>query len=122
MKYVFLLIPFFAQAQPKGANVIQVSGITFRQVATSLLDFEYSFEKIDSNFQTIRTEFKEMKDYVMKIQLDIRVKDSVAIIKGSWISGNTLFEIQNQKWPAYKATFKALNDFALSFNKPIEYK
>lgn len=123
MRFLFiLLVSSICYAQPKGANVIKVTGVSFKQVAQALVDNGFFFEKIDSNYQVIKTDYKEVKGYVMTIQLEVRIKDSTATLKGTWISSNYKFDIENQKSAApYRITFKALNDFALSFNKPVEY-
>lgn len=117
------MLPVFAHTQdiPKGANLIKVSGVTFRDAAMSLLDAGFSFEKVDSNFQTLKTEWKDIKGYSPKIKFEIRVKDSTLIIKGSWQNMNILFDIENQKWAAYRVTFSEMNNYALSFRKPVEY-
>ena len=97
----------------------------------------YSFEKIDSNYQRIKTEFKtdEGKNKWMKLRLFIRVKDSTAIITGEWY--NTMFigskllgieqtienstdKIENTIGNP-KNCFNEMNKFALLFNKPVEY-
>lgn len=114
----------FAEAQiPKGANVIKIKDASFKEIATALLDAGYSFYKIDSNYQTLRTELKYIKDYLIQIRLEVRVKDSTAFLKGAWESpaSSGLLMIENQKWKSAQITFGEMNRFALSFNKPVEY-
>lgn len=133
-----MLLPcaLFNQDIPKGTNTIKVNGVTFRQVADGLLDAGYSFEKIDSNFQTIKTEFRQSKSVsTMQIALYARVKDSSLIITGKGfmpgLEGGYLLGKQLTKEDAtmdikytsgnYKKLFNEMNAFAKSFNKPVEY-
>jgi len=124
-------------AQTKGANTIKVIGVTFKEAVDKLLDAGYVPEKIDSNFQTVKTEFKisEGKNKNVQLSLFVRIKDSTAIITGktfnSGMVGATLFGTQISKDAAtldienssgtFKKVFSEMNSFALSFKKPIEY-
>lgn len=120
MRLIFiLLVSSSCFAQPKGANVIKITGVAFREVAQRLVDSGFFFQKIDSNYQILRTEFKEVNRY--NVSYEVRVKDSVATITGLWESGNITFDIKNVKFSVYRDTFADLNKFALSFNKPVEY-
>ena len=88
LRYLLLALPFSAFSQetiPKKANTIEVSGVTFKEVAMGLLDANYTLEKVDSNFQTIKTEFKNgtNKNKWMKLRILVRMKDSIAIIVDS---------------------------------------
>lgn len=122
---------------PKGTNTIKVIGVNFKDIANSLLDAGYSFEKIDSNYNTIKTDFKTGKDKgkYTKLRLLIRVKDSTAIVTGEWYNamliGSRLFGVEqtienNTEKIEYtygnpKNLFNEMNTFALSFKKPVEY-
>lgn len=125
IKYVFTLIASVliltskAQDIPKGTNTIKITGVGFREIAVKLIDSGFTFEKIDSNFQTLRTEYNEVNRYLIKY--DIRVKDSVATIKGWWTSSNIIFDIEYQKFFPDRNIFAIAKDFALSFGKPVEY-
>lgn len=140
MKYLFLLIPLFSFSQkeiPKKANTITIVGVVFKEAANSLLDAGYTFEKVDSNFQTIKTEFKEGtgKNKWMRLRLYVRIKDSSAIVTGEWY--NTLFigskllgieqTVENSTSKIEytignpKACFNEMKEFALSLKKPVEY-
>lgn len=120
MRLIFiLLVSSTCFAQPKGTNVIKITGVAFREVAQRLVDSGFFFQKIDSNYQILRTEFKEVNRY--NVSYEVRVKDSVATITGLWESGNITFDIKNVKFSVYRDTFADLNKFALSFNKPVEY-
>lgn len=132
-----LLIPCLCISQPKGTNTIKIIGVTFNQVVNGLLDAAYTLEKIDSNYQTIKTEFRDGtgKNKWMKLRLLIRVKDSVAIITGQWYNsmliGHKVFgqdqtiETATSKieytFGNPKNCFNEMNAFALTFNKPVEY-
>ena len=127
---VIVLSIEIAYCQPKGANTIRVSDVTFRDVAKKLLDAGYTFDKIDSNFQTVKTEFRKGfgKNEWMKIRFFIRMKDSSAIITGQWY--NTLMTNKSPEEEAEpieftsgnpKSCFIDMKNFALSFSKPVEY-
>src|SRR5258705_10910595 len=83
---VLLILPVFAFSQPKKTNTIVVRGVTFRQAVEKGLYAGYTIEKIYSNFQTVRTDWKGGKKNTewMKIRIGIRIKDSSAIITGDW--------------------------------------
>ena len=101
MKKLFLILSLAiaanGMAQVKGDNTILVSGVTFKQVVNALLDEGFKIEKIDSNYNTVRTEWKEHVKYSFNYYFDIRVKDSTASITGQSKSSNFLFEIQYGK-------------------------
>ncbi|MBK7289187.1 MAG: hypothetical protein IPI78_02440 [Chitinophagaceae bacterium] len=137
---VILLSPLICFSQgniEKGVNTIHVADVSFNQVVDRLLDAGYYIEKIDSNFQTIKTEFKNggVKNKLNKFRLFIRVKDSLAIITGqfynTYLLGTKLFgveqTIENSTNPIanksgnQKSCFNEMNTFAMSFNKPTTY-
>ncbi len=91
--YIFLLCPFFLRSQeiPKKSNTITVTGVSFKQCVTGLLDAGFMIDKIDSNYMTVRTTFipaklKNGKDSECEMSIDVRVKDSVATITGRWFN------------------------------------
>ena len=101
----------FCQEPPKDASKIEVAGVTFREVVNNLLDQNYYIDKIDSNYQTVKTEAHN------SLIIYARVKDSTAILT-CWYEDK---QVRNDK-SLESAFFKLLNIFALSFKKPIEYK
>ena len=140
LKYIFLLLPFWGVSQneiPKKANTIELQGVFFKEIANGLLDAGYTFEKVDSNFYTIRTEFKNGtgKNKWMKCRLLIRVKDSTAIISGEWynsmfIGSKILGQEQTIENSTYKIEYTSGNSknsfvdmktFAEFFKRPIRY-
>lgn len=127
-----------ASGQKKGDNAMVVKGVSLNESVHALLDAGFVLEKTDSNFQTITTDFKDGtgKNKWMKYRLHIRIKDSKAIIKGDWYNtlfiGNKVFgqeqtiennvsKIENTSGNP-KNCFNEMKQFALSFNKPVEYK
>ena len=139
-KYLFFLfIPVVAISQekiPKKSNTIEVSGVTFKEVANTLLDFGYTFDKIDSNYQTIKTDFKQGagKNKWMKLRIVVRVKDSIASFSGDWYNtifmGTTLGGVRQStmendvekiefKSVNPKNCFLEMNEIAISFKKSI---
>lgn len=125
-----ILTPFLAYSQEKGTNIIKVQPIEFNRVVSALLDQGYLLEKVDKEFQTIKTEPKEMKTNGF-IRLFIRVKDSTAIISGDCgITQQALFDkrgfygkVENKgmNGSLLKDSFNAMRDFALSLNGEILY-
>lgn len=134
---LFLIVPFSMAAQPKKTNTIEIEGVSFSEVANALMDAGFTLEKVDSNFQTIRTDFKEGsgKTKWMKVRYNARVKDSNVILTGEWYNSmfmgskiigqegtleNSVFKIENASVNP-KNCFKDMNTFALAFGKPVKY-
>ena len=135
---ILFLVPLSLLAQdiPKGANTIKVTGVSLKEVAKALLDGGYTFEKVDSNFQSIETGFKQSKkNKQMELSLYVRIKDSAAIITGktfdAGMTGANFMGTQVSKEEAtsdiaytsgnFVKVFNEMKAFALSFNKPVEY-
>lgn len=79
-------------AQIKKDNTITAHPVEFKQIVNTLLDAGYVIDKIDSNYYTIKTEYKKLcSNCLPKVSFDIRVKDSSAIIKGQWKSDGGIF-------------------------------
>lgn len=110
-------------SQQKKDNTITVKGIGFMQVCNALLDSGYMINKKDNDLQTAETKFKDGtgKAKLCKLRLNIRVKDSTAIISGHYY--NVLFN--NLEYIEYtkdsRPCFDEMNQFALSFGKEISY-
>lgn len=134
---LFLFAPLIAISQSKGDNTIVVKGVGFLQVCNALLDAGYIIDKKDDGLQTVKTEFKTGKDKNkwMNLLLNVRIKDSSAIITGQWYNTmfigskflgqdqtieNSTYKIENTHGNP-KACFKEMKTFALSFKKPVEY-
>jgi len=135
---LILFMPIICLSQiPKRANTIIIKGPTFKEVATALLDAGYTIEKSDSSLQTIKTEWKDGtgKDKLVRLRLYARIKDSSAIIRGEYYPPgpigtkflgqeqtieNSTYKIENTSGLP-KNSFNEMNDFALSFKKPVEY-
>jgi len=135
---ILFVVPLslFSQEIPKGANTIEVRGVSFKEVAKALLEGGYTFEKVDSNFQSIETGFKQSKkNKKMEMSLYVRIKDSAAIITGktfdSGVVGSNFLGTQISKEEAtfdieytngnFMKVFNEMKVFALSFNKPVQY-
>ncbi len=93
MKFLLflLLLPLSSAAQtsaaqiPKKANTIIVDGVTFEKAINTLLDMGYKIDKVDKDFLTAATEFKQPGNKKIKgweIAISVRVKDNTAIITG----------------------------------------
>ena len=140
MKYkilILILSPLLMQAQEKKDNLIKVKGVSFSVVVNKLLDEGWNIMKIDSNYQTVTTDFRDGRDKTkwMKLRYYVRVKDSTAFISGNWVNAMLLgqqffgseFNMENSTQSIEftfgnpKNCFIEMQRFALSFNKPIEY-
>jgi hypothetical protein len=136
--FILFLFPHLSYSQEKGVNVIRVKNVDFNQVVNILLDKGYSIEKIDKNFQIVRTEPKSYSNKVGgMIKISIRVKDSTAIITGEcglkaidftikegiYYGGSYGGRIENRgmKGSLLKESFQVLNEFAQSLKGEIIY-
>jgi DNA-directed RNA polymerase subunit RPC12/RpoP len=119
---MFMSLNISGQTILKHANIIKITGIDYLTVANALLDKGYTIEKSDKELGTIRTDKKyACPDCSVMVIFDIRIKDSVATFKGKWINGGITESISNEKWPAPRYAFNAMNDLAKALGKPIEY-
>src|ERR1044072_8329440 len=90
MKKVIAVIFLFAgslNAQdeiPKKANTIIIHDITLKEIGNRLLDSGFTIKNFDTTFQSIETNTREQyhNSGLHKIIFRVRVKDSVAILKG----------------------------------------
>lgn len=142
MKFLLLLLlPVISTAQvPRNAKTIIVKNVSFAEVCSQLLDKGYIIEKKDDHLQTVRTEQRRYTiGWNAAYKMDIRVKDSVAYITGTFSSPHDRSNNENPLYnndPIYNHTSKSgkphskslpgyafamMNEFALSFHKPIEY-
>lgn len=133
---LFLFAPLIATSQRKGDNTIVVKGVGFLQVCNALLDAGYTIEKKDNELQTAKTELRLYpKLWNAYYSIQIRIKDSAALITGS-ITGpqktggifkdDPIEYLTNKKGKTLDKSisglgFSILKDFALSFKKPVEY-
>ena len=134
---IIFLISQQSHAQSKGDNTIKVQEVGFTQVCNALLDSGFVIDKKDDDLQTVKTEFRDGtgKNKWMKLLLSIRVKDSVAIITGSWYNSTVIgmkFSGQEQTIENNtakieythgnpKKCFNEMKTFALSLGKQIAY-
>lgn len=143
---IFILFPVLCTAQiPRNANTIIVKGVSFSEVCSQLLDKGYSIDKKDDQLQTVRTEPKKYPKYWnAAYKINIRVKDSLAYISATFTAPyeNPLTPAANKQEPLWNNdpvtnrtnnkgkpqskslegyAFSLVNEFALSFNKPVEY-
>lgn len=142
MKYNILSLLIIAtpltgigQEIPKKANIIIIKGVGFLEAANKLLDAGYPIEQKDNDLQTVVSEPQVLKKFATAyITISIRIKDSSAYIFAKSalytygkLNPNNLFtewRVRNagMKGSADRVTWDELNTFALSFNKPVEYK
>src|SRR5262245_41029560 len=64
------------QKIPIGVSEIKITGVSFRQVADSLIKYGFYFESIDSNFKTIKTGKQN------GFSMYARIRDSAATFTG----------------------------------------
>lgn len=143
MRLPLLLIAFifafpvaaFCQNAPKGANTIIVAS-TFNEACIKLLDAGYFIDKKDSTLGTIVSSPKYIKKVDGNIIIQVRIKDSLAYISGL-LNQNIAYngrygtvdfkeysaiENKGMKNSPAKQFFNAMEDFAKSFNKRVDYK
>lgn len=89
-KYVVILpllivISAYSQNIPDKTNTLIIKGATFKEACVALLDKGYTIEKKDDDLQFVRTEPKRYdKKFNAAYTMNIRAKDSVIIIKGTF--------------------------------------
>jgi hypothetical protein len=123
---------------PRKASVILVHGVAFKEVVNHLLDKNYLIDKIDSNYNTLQTQPANYDRTLNKIVFNLRVKDSVLYVTAlcgmpkdnTFAPGSLGAQLQGIDLPVRnlgiwkgnkKSPWVAMNNFALSFNKPVEY-
>jgi len=133
-----LAFPIYLQAQeiPKKANTIMVKGVSFDEAASALMDHHYNIQNTDRMLQIMSTsKAKSLKHSTVYLKINVRIKDTTAIITGIasdniWVSSYGIYSAPPQYLPIAKLGAKdspalnawaELNEFALSFNKPVEY-
>lgn len=93
MKYLLttLLTLFTVSAftQTLGDKAVIVKGVTIEQVKTILKEQKYKLNTFHTKDNTIATTFKRCHKCDLQMQFNITVIDSVATIKGKWLSGDT---------------------------------
>jgi len=137
--YLLIIFPISQQshAQVKGDKTIRVQDVGFTQVCNALLDAGFIIDKKDDDLQTVKTEFKDGtgNNKWMKLLLTVRLKDSVAIITGSWYNSTVIGTkllgqeqtIENNTAKIEytngnpKRCFNEMKAFALSLGKQITY-
>lgn len=147
--YVFILTVWCHNGYgqiPKDVNVIIVKGVSYEEVLNRLLDSGYKIDKKDSELKTVLTEHKPYPKYWnAAYRLFIRVKDSIAAIQGTFTGpwddpfATTASTNKNYLWrdvpirnhvnkkgvtypkSNHGYPFLLINDFALSFGRPVEY-
>jgi hypothetical protein len=129
-------ITIFGQA--KGDNVIYAKNVSFTQVVNALLDSGYVIDKIDKDFFTVTTKYKSfppvfktkkslLGQAFYDIALDIRVKDSVAIIKGrALVSSDSYSNIEYNNKGYYNAklmgiSWNQMDSFVRSLSSSVTY-
>lgn len=131
-----LLISLNGMSQKNKENTIIAAGVTFRQAVNVLLDNGYIIDKLDSNFYTIKTEYKKFcPDCLPQILLNIRIKDTFAVIKGTWKSDGGIlakalvghdvdemfFDVMNEKGKVPQMCFKEMDRIAKLLSSNVTY-
>jgi len=139
MKTIILLfIPFLSFAQPNNTSTILVKDISFDQVASTLLDVGFSPAIVQKDLGYITTDWKPFcSDCAPEFMLTIRIKDSIAYIKGQWrtnagislhgphtaLNSATayIYPISNAGPKLAKIAFNLMNIFAYSLKGELFY-
>lgn len=125
----------FCQEAPKGTNTVIVTGVGFKQIAGALLDSGFIIDKSDEDLGYVKTEYKKLcAKCIPDLFLNIRIKDSVAIITGGWRSDADIFSlfqtskqdyvlipIRKEKSKVPRIIFAYVDKFAHAFNCPVSY-
>jgi len=123
----------FSQDINQDINTITVKGVTFRQVLSRLLSSGYVISTVDTKSEKVSTKFSKLppKNDLLNLSLSVRVKDSVAVIKGRLcynlannrgnIPDSSHFTQVKYTFGPYKAAFMQMDKFARSFNVEIIY-
>lgn len=138
--YCLLFTPIFSFSQdiPKLANTIIVKGVSFDKVVNTLLDSGYKADKIDKDFQTVKTEWRALcPTCAPEICINVRVKDSMATVTGQWRSSAGIllfakrsqsqnehalvFPVQNEKSKVPRKAFEVMDIYAKALNGEITY-
>ncbi len=126
----------FAQSIPPKTNTILAHTVTFTGVCNALLDSGYKISKKDNDLQTVETEERHYPNkWNATYHIEIRVKDSVAIIKGLFTvpPGGGLFLNETAFYRTKKngepqlesvqsVAFLLVNQFAMSLSRDITYE
>lgn len=130
MKYACILLLIFQQAIPPKANTIVLKPVSFNEVCSALVEQGYQLEAKDSALQTVRTVPRNyQKKYQSTYVINIRLKDSIAFITGTFAGmESSAIPIYNDTGAGGKTRpnlpgygFTLMNQFALSFGKPVQY-
>jgi hypothetical protein len=137
MKMKYLIVCFLIAASPflygqaaKNSQIIEVKNADFSKIINTLLDQGFMMSRVDSNYKTVRTEFKVCplengKPSLVHISFDARIKDGVTIISGRWYSEIFKFDdptpIKNSRG-AEKLAFNNMDSFARSLGEEVAYK
>lgn len=118
---------------PDKAKVIYVKNSDFKKACVALLDAGFEIENKDADIGTIQTRLTAPKSYFgteWEPVIDVRVKDSITVIKGKFMSSvwkeyQEGFYRQNKKGipkkDAYTYAFIRALRVALSLGKEISY-
>lgn len=80
---VALLMTATSFSQVRGDNTIIITGVKFKEVVKLLIQEDFSIDKIDSNYQFVETEFKQLPKINQLISIHAKFKnDSTCIITG----------------------------------------
>ena len=136
MKFILfiLLLPAFSLCQdpPKKTNTIKVTGVDFKTAATLLLDQGYMIEKSDTSLGFMMSAPKMVhKAWSGNLKINVRMKDSTAIITGLYNMNVNLSTVDlkqyepveniGMKGSVIRTAFEALDKYAKSFGRPVEY-
>lgn len=122
-----IMFHLFVMGQDKGVTKIIIDSVTFTDAAARLLDAGYFLDKADSALGMIVTLPRiTPKHGNFEHQIFVRVKDGKAMVTGKMeteMFGGVSWDIGNRgmKGSPGRDGFNALNQYALSFNRKIEY-
>jgi hypothetical protein len=138
MKYIILLLmlPCAVFAQPKGATVIVVKHTTFPDGVRQLISKGFIIDRLDSTYKVVSTKPRLAKKSASDITLQLNERDSslyitgvmnmkMSVNVGMFTRGgdnSTAIQFKGMKGSEMKLCWQAMDDFAKSFGREVEYK
>lgn len=123
LSIALLVFTLSAFGQPRFVTQIIVP-VDFSQAINKSLEAGYTFELIEKDFQIAKTYPRLFFKPARTIIISLRTKDSLLVITGKiLIDGVGEVDISNKgmKGSPMKEAFNKMNEFALSFGKPLTY-
>ena len=120
--------------QKKGDNQILVHGTTLKIAMLTLMDAGYSIDKYDTTIETLSTVTRKAQHASLTVIWRVRIKDSMAIITGDWMSMVSMsiggakieptyypLEYRNSTMYETHQIFLSMVDLAKKMGSPVDF-